>query len=361
MKKVSVYVKGDRNSTSYYRIYQYFDNLDNCQVSYNMMYAPWLHNRYMPLSKQPFAVKAFAYIHSFCRILFFLLRDYISKPNVIVVHKRILARYTPQICKWILCIIAKHSKIIWDFDDHIVENKEVSIDTFNFFSIISSNIVVTHNFLKNLLPTEYQNKVVIMPTTDGDMYKTFAQNSLINQRRLETFDKAIELVWVATSVNLPFLEEIIPELDIAAELLYKTNNKSLILNIVCNQPLNTQCDNLEVNNIKWTHEIAIKTMFASHIGIMPLIDNEFTKGKGGFKLVQYMSAGLPCIASNVGFNSSVISNDFGRLIDNKNEWIDAILSLSDKESWVKSSEMAYSNWREKFSYQKNLNEWKRLI
>ena len=68
MKKVSVYVKGDRNSTAYYRIYQYLDNIDGIQCKYRMMMSPTVHNRYMPISKQPIFVKVLVYIHIYCSI-----------------------------------------------------------------------------------------------------------------------------------------------------------------------------------------------------------------------------------------------------------------------------------------------------
>ena len=94
---------------------------------------------------------------------------------------------------------------------------------------------------------------------------------------------------------------------------------------------------------------------------MPLIENEFTKGKGGFKLVQYMSAGLPCIASNVGFNASVISEDMGYLVSSNTEWIDAIVNLSNVSIWKESSKAAYTKWEEKFSFHGNLDIWKSLL
>ena len=49
-------------------------------------------------------------------------------------------------------------------------------------------------------------------------------------------------------------------------------------------------------------------MLISHIGIMPLKDTEYTKGKCAFKAIQYMSAGLPVIISPVGLNNEVINH-----------------------------------------------------
>jgi len=263
--------------------------------------------------------------------------------------------------KLLLRSIAKRVRIIWDFHDNIIENKEISHKTLNFYSQISSIIVVTNEFLKNLVPAEFSDKVMIMPTTDGDMYRDFEKDPTITMRRLQSFDNALNLVWVATSVNLKYLESIMKELDTAAEKLYKEDSKRLTLNVVCNAPLNYKGKSISINNIKWSHEKAIQIIYKSHIGRMPLIDNDFTKGKGGFKLIQYMSAGLPCIASNVGYNNSVVTPDMGILINNEDEWIDSIVSMNDKEHWKELSVNAYGNWLRRFSYEKNLSHWNKLI
>ena len=361
MKKISVYVKGNRNAPTYYRIYQYFDNINNCSFKYRQMFADWVHDKFMPFSQKPIYIKIFAQLHSYLRVLLYLIKDFLFTPDVLIIHRRVLTRYMPISYKFLLKNISKHCKILWDFDDNILDNKEVNRETFLFYAKITTNIIVTNNFLKGLIPDEYHHKVIIMPTTDGDMYKEYTTNSSIDSSRLQSFDNAIELVWVATSVNIPFLKMIAPHLDETAKLLKNKYSKNLILNVVCNAPLHYESQHLIINNIKWTHDIAIQTMYKSHIGIMPLEDNDFTRGKGGFKLVQYMSAGLPCIASNVGFNNYVVSEDMGCLVNNNQEWIDAIISMCDKSVWEKLSKAAYTNWHKKFSFEKNLEVWRNLI
>ena len=102
-------------------------------------------------------------------------------------------------------------------------------------------------------------------------------------------------------------------------------------------------------------------MLQSHVGIMPLLDTEIAKGKGGFKLVQYMSVGLPCISSPVGFNKDVINHDCGYFADTETEWVDAVLSLQDIKHWRECSIGAYNNWDKKFSYESSLSLIQSLI
>ena len=249
MKKISVYVKGNRNAPTYYRIYQYFDNIKDCQFTYRQMYSDIVHDSFMPLSKQPIYIKVFAMLHAYLRVLRYLIKDWIITPDVVVIHRRVLVRYMPKSYKLLLNSISKRAKIIWDFDDNIIENKEVNNDTLSFYAQISSNINVTHNFLKDLVPKQYQNKVIILPTTDGDMYKDYIKHPEIQTARLKSLNDRLELVWVATSVNLPFLQNIAPELDKVATLLKNKYSKRLILNVVCNKPLDFKAQNLTINNI----------------------------------------------------------------------------------------------------------------
>ncbi len=66
---------------------------------------------------------------------------------------------------------------------------------------------------------------------------------------------------------------------------------------------------------------------------MPLNDDAWTRGKGGFKLLQYMAAGLPCVASAVGINSEiVVEGATGFLPATLAEWEEALRQLlSDPE------------------------------
>lgn len=360
MKTVSVYVKGDRNSTAYYRIYQYLDHIRNVGYRYNIMYPLWVQRNFMPVTKQNKLLQIIIYLVSLIKMINCLIYDAFKKPDIIIVHKRIISRYMPYVCQLLILFCHKRGcKIIWDFDDHIVKGKEMTQSTFDFFVKLCDTIIVTHEYLRSLIPNIYQDKVIIMPTTDGDMYKIFNKNNL-TEERLQSFDKEIRMVWVATSSNLKNLLPVLPFLDEAAQKL-KEKNKNLILKVICDKPVNYDSTSLIIENIKWKRDVAIQGMRESHIGIMPLSNTIYNKGKGGFKLVQYISIGLPCIGSNVGFNEHVISSECGFLVDNSNDWINAIIDLSDKRKWCKCSELAYHHWCNEFSYDKNLEIWSSLI
>jgi glycosyltransferase involved in cell wall biosynthesis len=64
------------------------------------------------------------------------------------------------------------------------------------------------------------------------------------------------------------------------------------------------------------------------VGIMPLVDGPFERGKCGYKLVQYMAGGLPVVASPVGVNQQMVNpSRNGYLAGSSEEWLDAFRKL----------------------------------
>lgn len=85
--------------------------------------------------------------------------------------------------------------------------------------------------------------------------------------------------------------------------------------------------------IEWSEESEIREVQAMDIGIMPLPDEPWARGKCGYKLIQYMACGLPVIASPVGVNSEIIQPDIhGYLADSPAQWRDALIALIEDRS-----------------------------
>ncbi|MBK8300798.1 MAG: glycosyltransferase [Chitinophagaceae bacterium] len=73
--------------------------------------------------------------------------------------------------------------------------------------------------------------------------------------------------------------------------------------------------------IPWNKETEAEDLLNFHIGVMPLTDDEITRGKCGFKAIQYMALGMPALVSPVGVNVEIVShsND-GFICNNLTEW-----------------------------------------
>jgi glycosyltransferase involved in cell wall biosynthesis len=80
--------------------------------------------------------------------------------------------------------------------------------------------------------------------------------------------------------------------------------------------------------IDWSEDREIAEVQAMDIGVMPLIDAPFQRGKSGYKLVQYMACGLPVVASPVGVNSHIVEEgSSGFLARGEGEWRTALERL----------------------------------
>ncbi|MGB1031977.1 MAG: glycosyltransferase, partial [Flavobacteriales bacterium] len=96
-----------------------------------------------------------------------------------------------------------------------------------------------------------------------------------------------------------------------------------------------------------------------HIGIMPLPNEEWTKGKCGFKLIQYMSLGIVPVASNVGVNSTIISHhERGVLCNDLSDWKNTLNELiEDHHKRVKFGKESKKFIQNNYSVESQVNKF----
>jgi len=81
--------------------------------------------------------------------------------------------------------------------------------------------------------------------------------------------------------------------------------------------------------LPWTEEREVEDLASFDIGVMPLFDTPWERGKCGYKLIQYMAAGKPVVASPVGVNTVLVQDGVnGFLADGEDEWTEAIGRLA---------------------------------
>jgi glycosyltransferase involved in cell wall biosynthesis len=81
--------------------------------------------------------------------------------------------------------------------------------------------------------------------------------------------------------------------------------------------------------LPWSEDSEVANVQSFDVGIMPLPDGPFERGKCGYKLLQYMACGLPVIASPVGVNSRIVEQGkTGFLASSTVEWLQALVMLS---------------------------------
>ena len=108
-----------------------------------------------------------------------------------------------------------------------------------------------------------------------------------------------------------------------------------------------------IDRVDWSAESFGSELARADVGIMPLPDSDFARGKCAYKLLQYGAAGLPSVASPVGANGLALKRTGGLPATTDDEWFDAIESLIDAstETRTRLGAQARGAIREHYSFQ----------
>lgn len=116
-------------------------------------------------------------------------------------------------------------------------------------------------------------------------------------------------------------------LDTAREILRELAKRERFRLRVIGVP-SYELDGVEVEAMPWRSETEVEDLRPIDIGIMPLPDDQWSKGKCGLKALQYMALGIPTVCSPVGVNSKIISDgENGFIAGDKEEWIAKLTAL----------------------------------
>src|SRR5690606_16069608 len=64
---------------------------------------------------------------------------------------------------------------------------------------------------------------------------------------------------------------------------------------------------VNIQSIPWSEDTEVANIAGADVGVMPLLDSPWERGKCGYKLIQYMACGLPVVASPIGVNTEIVS------------------------------------------------------
>lgn len=133
--------------------------------------------------------------------------------------------------------------------------------------------------------------------------------------------KEIVLGWIGSSSTLPYLEMIRPALEEIGKSLGHVR-----LHVV--GAIGVELQHMPVVAKAWSLEEEVEDLRDFDIGLMPMPDDEWTRGKGGYKLLQYMSVALPVITSPVGINRQIVADgDDGFWAETTEQWRENIARL----------------------------------
>lgn len=238
------------------------------------------------------------------------------------------------------------AKIVFDFDDAIWHfdiseaNKKFGWlkDPSKTAKIISmSDLVIAGNKYLADYARHHNDNVVVIPTTiDTDEYKMVSA---------KPSGKPICIGWSGSITTIKHFEYALPFLK---------KLKSKFGNHICFKVIgdeNYSNRELGVQGIKWNLNTEIEDLSEIDIGIMPLPDDEWAKGKCGLKGLQYMALEIPSVMSPVGVNTEIISDGInGFLAKDENEWVEKIsLLIENPELRKKMGAEARKTVEERYS------------
>lgn len=154
------------------------------------------------------------------------------------------------------------------------------------------------------------------------------------------------VVWVGMGPNVPQVEAIEEELTVAHHAT------PFLLRIVSNRPPKfASFSSWEF--LEWNEKAEYESIASADLGIMPLVDDGFTRGKCAYKALQYMACGLPVVASDVGVNRDWIENTGSGIVVKSGEWASSMTRLlSDPTLRATMGELGWKTIQQHFTHEK---------
>ena len=229
----------------------------------------------------------------------------------------------PPIVEWILANVMG-KKIIYDFDDAIwipnitASNKLAGMLKSHWkvrYICKWANTVTGGNKYLCDYAASYNKNVLLLPTSvDIKRYH--------NKIKEHGAGKPV-VGWTGSHSTLFYLEEIVP---VIRELQERYEFTFLV--IADKKP---EIDLTDWEFVKWSESSEIEDLLRIDIGIMPLKKDAWSEGKCGFKLIQYLSCGIPAVADPIGVNSQIIQHGVnGYVCETTMEWEERLGELINK-------------------------------
>jgi glycosyltransferase involved in cell wall biosynthesis len=300
-----------------FRFEQYLPILTQHDIKYTL--APFLDQKtWLILYKKGYTLQKFTGILlGFMRRikLLFSVRDY----DFIFIHRE-ASPIGPPAFEWILAKVFR-KKIIYDFDDAIWlpntsasnkitaglkwHQKTASVCRWAY------KVSAGNRYLADYA-SQFNSHVVVNPTTIDTIH---LHNQVKEQRSAQCI-----IGWTGTHSTMGYLKEIIPVI----QELEKEYTFTFL--VISDKSPDFTLPSLQY--LPWNKQTEITDLLRINIGLMPLTDDLWAKGKCGFKALQYIALGIPALVSPVGVNSQLVDHRVnGFICSSLHEWKQSLHAL----------------------------------
>jgi glycosyltransferase involved in cell wall biosynthesis len=249
----------------------------------------------------------------------------------------------------------RNPRIILDFDDAIFLGPRGQPDrwcrrAFETAVKISSRVIAGNTYLaENAAAPE---KTTVIPTViETDRYQP---------RENRPPGREVVVGWMGTTGHFGELSVLVPMI----EKLLRTH-PHVTFRFVSNANCPRLPDHPRVEQVRWSAESELALLRSFDVGLMPLSDSPWNRGKCGFKLIQYMAVGVPPIASAVGANVEIVGQGrdaAGLLVRPEESWASAVeLLVEDPELRARLGACARARAVECYSVRSVLPTYLRLF
>jgi glycosyltransferase involved in cell wall biosynthesis len=211
--------------------------------------------------------------------------------------------------------------IIFDFDDAIfVSYRSPSNGYLSYLKFasktkticrIASHVMVGNPYLADYA-RQVNDRVTVIPTTiDTEKYRVPERNGKSGP---------VVIGWTGSHSTVQHLDTMRGALKKLAE------KESFRLRVIGTPAY--ECAPVNVEAMPWCAETELEDLSDIDIGMMPLPDDRWSKGKCGLKALQFMALGIPTICSPVGVNTDIIQDDQnGFIAATEDEWVEKLTRL----------------------------------
>jgi glycosyltransferase involved in cell wall biosynthesis len=174
----------------------------------------------------------------------------------------------------------------------------------------SSHVMAGNEYLANYASQFNENVTVIPTTIDTEKYQFLEKGEP-------------DIPTIGWSGSFSTAQHLDTARDALRELAKRERFKLRVIGVS-----KYEIPGVEVEAMPWKAETEVNDLSKIDIGIMPLPDDKWSKGKCGLKALQYMALGAPTICSPIGVNTKIINDGInGFIADKPEEWIEKLTRL----------------------------------